>query len=427
MRKTGELKGNPLTEMEAKIAFKLLFDAQEERFYNTRAAYLSALGLTEEDLTEAGIELSTLQLIGFKLEEIRRQLKKEAKFSRVVDGGSAQAIKKAAERGLMVRLNVEGDDVVKDSAVKELAALKGRVTVENTKNTRMHTALAIIAALGVATTVLGFIALPPAGAIALIVLTLVLAGAMMVTDGYCMLEGWKKGGVPGRYDKAYIVAISSVLLAALGVSIGVTLGFGLPLIPLILAAVMGTAALGLTSTAYYKLVQKEKHWKEAHPDLETFKKALLDSDKKLETVTNLYKKLPKVDRQAIRKQYDKSRDLKKDSHFVEAYLAQENKEHALLEKAMKKTVKFFWEKAAQTKSISDQNCALKMQGLRDRVGKKITFDAILAEIKNNYGAVYKQLENDLWFMIKRTEDKTEDLGTIIDQVIAAGKDRPVVA
>ena len=75
---------------------------------------------------------------------------------------------------------------------------------------------------------------------------------------------------------------------------------------------IGAASLTLSGYAYHKIDQKKKAWDENHPSLEKFQ-ALLDAqtqnlvmdenEKVDQTVTDLFKKLPKADRLAIRKKY----------------------------------------------------------------------------------------------------------------------------
>jgi uncharacterized membrane-anchored protein len=439
LAKTGELTEKPLTEQQVKIVFKTLFALKEVELRKQRvhAAYLTALGLDDHDLE--GFDFTTLELIGFKLEQIRSQAKKEAKFSRATSDGCTEAVKKAAKRGLSERLKYEGDVIVKEAAQKELTELKGKVVSENTKNQSIHSALIAIAVLGIISTIMIFVTLNPVGVIAMTVIALLLVAGMMATDGYAMLEGWKSGNVPGRYDKTYLVVISLVIIAALAVSIGVTLGFGLPLLPMILACGIGGASLGLSSIAYYKLTQKEKAWIEDHPDLQRFKE-LLDSVAQEgeidEKVTALFKKLSKEDRLAIRKKYselssngqcgfkqEKYQKLDRLNDFGYSYLwttkFEDDKEYQLFVRAMKKSVKFFWDEWAKTKKTSDCERALKLQSVLERVKQKKEFrllDNMVLDGKLLDDDLLNKLKNDLWYVVKRQESLA-DLKHIVEAVI----------
>ena len=437
----GKLQDRPLKESEVKGILKRLFEQQESKLCENgvKESYLSLLGIDEGDLKKT--PFTVLELIGFALVENTRQRKKQAKFSRVCSGDAINAVQKAKERGLKERLKCEGDRFVQESAKKELAHLKGKVTLDNNRGKWMHGMMAIGAAIGLVSTVLALFTLPPAGGIALIVLTLLLCGSMLMTDGCFMLEGWGAGNLPGKADKIYLVVISMAIIAAMGLSIGVTLGLGLPIMPLILACVIGVTGLVLSSAAYYKLHHNEKKWKEDHPDLATFSALLnanLEPDAELdEKITTLFKKLPKADRQAIRRQYiamgahreisfrkPEYRILNAQGTFCEEFLqkivrqniADVEQDYKLLLSALKKTVKFFWEKAALTKTENDRLRALNMQGLLERVKQKNSLEATakLNEIKADLEA-YRKLKNNLWYVAKRQES-IKDLKNVVGKI-----------
>jgi hypothetical protein len=424
-------RSSQITPEQAKEAFKVLFSQLEGALVEKGIDRLfwSKLGRESRDL-------SLLELIGFLLQEEERARRHEAKFSRVVNAESVQTIKKAAERGLKERLG-DTDSFVCSAAQKELAELKGRVVQENRKNQWIHAATVGIAALGIAASVLACFSLPPVGAGVLVGITLLLAGVMMVTDSYAMIQGWNSGKQPGRYDKTYVLVVSAVIVGALAVSVGLTFGFGLPVTPLILAGVIAVLALGMSGTTYYFLSKKEKKWKEEHLDLSAFQECLRGcaQDEVNSEVANLFKKLPKTDRQAIRAKYrelspqlrfrqQKLQLLDQNGDFGAAYLQQlisgqpvEDATFQQLNRAVKKTVKVFWEQAAVTRSEIDRMRALKMQGLLERIRQK-DLQAIsqhLAQIRGDASA-YEQLKNDLWFVIKRDES-LQDLKRAVDEVL----------
>jgi hypothetical protein len=191
------------------------------------------------------------------------------------------------------------------------------------------------------------------------------------------------------------------------------------------------------------MTKKEKQWLEDHPDLEAFKSTIEALTQSQDTEFNekihtLYKKLPKVDRQAIRQQFSLTcpngslkfknlqfKALATRSNFGQEYFLDavdpskqlNAKEHQLLVQALKKTLKFFWDKALKTESEIDRQCALKLQELFERVRHSHPADLI-----SNRGALridnqsYERLKNDLWFVFKRDES-LQGLKSIVEQVI----------
>jgi hypothetical protein len=441
--KEGKLKEKPLTEQQVKEVFKELFKLQEAELRNqgVHTTYLKALGLDNNNLGD--LNFTTLELIGFKLEQIRSQAKKEVKFSRATNGDCVEAVKKAAKRGLGERLKCN-DDAVKQAAQTELEGLKGKVVSENTKNKWIHSILIVVAITGIVSSIMGMLALNPIGIIAMTVITLILVIGMLITDGSSMVDGWKTGQAPGRYDKAYIIGISIVLVIAIAVSIGLTLGLGLPILPMILACGIGGAGLGLSGFSYYKLIQKEKAWIENHPDLQKFQELLnsaqgSDLDEK---VTAVFKKLPKEDRLAIRAKYNELsankqqhefknleyKELDKDGNFGEQYLKaqirwisfkwQTPDQSKLTVRAMKKTVKAYWEKWEQSKEKTDLQRVLKLQSLFERIKQQNLrndfqekFEAMQKDTE-----MYDQLKNDIWYVVKRQES-VADLQHVVGEVI----------
>jgi hypothetical protein len=449
----GELKleGKSLTKQELKNMFEILFEAKEAEFKDNGVykAALSALDLTEDDVE--GFGFTTLELMGFNFEQGRRRAKKEAKFARVADLNCVKAVQKLGNQGLALRL-VSDDPLVKASAEKKLDELKGNIDSANTKNKWIHGVMIPIAILGITSTVLGFFPLSAVMSIVLITVTVLLALTMMGTDGFFMWNGWKQGGAPGQYDKLYLALVSLVLVTAMAVSVGLTLGFGLALMPMYMSLGIGAASLSLSGYAYYKIDQKKKAWDENHPSLGKFQ-ALLDAqtqnlvmdenEKVDQTVPDLFKKLPKEDRLAIRKKYgDMSKNneetfkqgkyIKLDTthEFGREYIwnvisgnfgGKNEKEYELLTLGMKKTVKFFWERWAQTKSMENKELALKLQSLFERVSQRqldqeddrFNFERKLWELDPH---VIEKLTNDIWYVVKRQES-LGDLKTVVESVI----------
>lgn len=400
---------------------------------DTYQKLVSSMGLNPDQIAE--YDFSFLELLGFKLEEMKHQRRKDAKLSRV--GGGPQ-IKKALNRGLKSRLDSE-NELVKNAAVEELAKLKEEIGFENIKNKVIFGLLLAVGVLGIVSSIVGFFpVLTAASGTVLIVVTLLLCLGMLGTDGYFMYNGWGSG-MPGRYDKPYIAALAVMIITILGVAIGSTLAFGLPIFPLIFTAVFAAVGLGLCGIAFDEVHYKEKKWIWEHPDLETFNASLsqsLSSDDEFldEKMAVLFKKLPKSDRVSIRKKYiEMSRNLPFNANeygkldqthdfggrYFYAHITpdglNDEKEHALLLRGMKKTLNFYWEKWAIEKTEESKRIALDIQALFEAVSKKNS-EAIKAAIVNlSDKGYYTRLKEDLWYVVKREESK-KDLMHVVQSV-----------
>jgi hypothetical protein len=437
----------PLSKQQARDVLEILFNVNRDKLRyggdSTYAHYLSSLGLSNEDVEQ--FDFSALELIGFKLQEMKRQSKKDAKISRVASNSCVDAVKKAASRGLNERLASE-DLLVQGSAKKEIANLRDKVVTANTKNKAIHVVLCAIGILGIAASILGFLVLTSPGALALLSITLILCVGMLGTDAYFMYQGWNSGQ-PGRHDKKYIMIVSLVMIIALVLSTGVTLGFGLSLLPLLCAWILGGVSLNLSVAALFMLSRKEQKWKEDHPDLARLQEVLLEQTQVLdepldEKTTALFKKLPKAHRKAVRDKYlkmsrQRQMPFKSEEHkkldqfydFSSAYLVQQiqelenmsHAEHELLVRGVKKTVKFFWQKweAAKIEQNKEWNkkMALRMQALLERVSLKKNQEAeeILLSIQED-ALAYEQLKQDVWYVVKKEESK-QDLERAVAAVI----------
>jgi hypothetical protein len=169
-----------------------------------------------------------------------------------------------------------------------------------------------------------------------------------------------------------------------------------------------------------------------------------------ETVSALFKKLPKADRLAIRKKYsvmseinavmfkqDEYVELDTSYEFGKKYIekvishnfADNENEYKLLTLGMKKTVKLFWERWAQTKSMENKELALKLQSLFERVSQRkleggddrSKFKRELEELGPH---VFEKLTNDIWYVAKRQES-LRDLKNIVDLVITDKNKKPI--
>ncbi len=421
----------PLSRDEVRELLANLFDPAQKspEIQAAREKYIATLGLDKEKVNN----FSMLEVIGFKLEEMKRQSRKNAKFSRVAGGANLAAIQKAAARGLKERLE-STDPIVKAAAKADFDQLVSSVNSMNNENLIIHGILAVYALLGVVVSIMSFFPVLASGAaMALIILSVVLSAAMLATDAYFMYLGWNSTKEPGLYDKQYIGVIACMLVSMLAISVGVTLGCGLPLVPLIFAGLIGGIGLVLCGISYDELDHKEKKWKWNHPDLPTFTKyvddqTLPDGQKGItEGVKARFKTLPKDVKRAVRGKYfemscehalrfktHEFKQLDKHFDFGGAFIAEQlkiedmkDKRHTLFVSGIKKTLKFCWEKWEKAKSIQNKELALKMQAFFDAVkvkDGKSAQKAYAALDLNSEG--YLQLKKDLWYVAKRQESKS---------------------
>jgi hypothetical protein len=262
----------------------------------------------------------------------------------------------------------------------------------------------------------------------LIVVTLVLCLGMLGTDAYFMYNGWGSG-MPGRYDKHYIVALAAMIVVILGVAIASTLSFGLPIFPLIFTGVFAAVGLGLCGIALDEIHYKEKKWIWEHPDLKAFSETLGTSDDEaLDEKTALqFKKLSKADKRAIKQKYidtslplltPKYKELDKNYDFGGAYFSyalNEESEHPLLLSGIKKTLSSYWEKWAIERGEESKRIALEIQALFEAVLKKDreAIKAVVAKMGNQ--DYYTALKQNLWYVVKRQESK-KNLAYIVAKV-----------
>lgn len=432
-----EVEGDekPPSKEEIKELVGGLFQIQGNALKNseTYKTLISSMGLKPEQIAE--YDFSFLELLGFKLEEMKHQSRKDAKLARV---GAGAQIKKALERGLGPRLASE-NPLVKEAALEEIHALKGKVETANTTNKIVLGLVLAVGILGIVSSIIGFFpVLTAVSGTLLIVVTLVLCLGMLGTDAYFMYNGWGSG-MPGRYDKHYIAALAGMIVVILGVAIASTLSFGLPVFPLIFTGVFAAVGLGLCGIAFDEVHYKEKKWIWEHPDLKAFLNtlnlSLASDDEALDEKTALqFKKLPKADKRAIKQKYiemskdlplltPKYRELDKNFDFGGEYFYSQitpdglnnEKEHALLLRGIRKTLSFYWQKWAIEKTEESKRIALEMQALFEAVSKK-NAEAIKAAVaKMGDQAYYATLKQNLWYVVKRQESK-KNLAHIVASV-----------
>lgn len=458
LKKEGNLQGKELSRSEMKKVVEALFDAidQDEE---AKAAYLNAycekMGLKPQEVEF--LNLSSLEICGLKLEEQHRQTRKEARFERAVGGEALEKVKDAYRKGLAERLTSDNPEV-QAAALAEAEALEKTVRTALIKNLVIFSTFVVIGILGVVVSVatIGLFALPPGWALAMMILTVALVVAMAGIDIYFWKTGLDSSAKPGEYDKVFIAVIATVLFISMVVAIGLTWGYALPLLPLILTMVMGVTGLGVCAYGYVKTDEREWKWKANHPDLERVENVLPQGeaeDVELdERVTKLFKKLPKAERQAVRAKYfeqsaqmpfrsiwqlhlDNGKDFggeyvnhvfNTNDPSAEDFILYEHElaydaQHKIIERAAKKTAKAYWEKWHHAKDeIAKQN-ALKMHTFMEllKLQERDAIQAQLSSIKED-AELYDAFKANIYYLCKRQES-AKDLRTVLHAVRTADR------
>jgi hypothetical protein len=252
-------------------------------------------------------EFTPLEALGLLIDQHKLKTRQWVQLKETTSLPVAQAVDKAYRRGLLERVN-NGDPLVQKNARKDMKELIGRVRVENTKTKRVHTALLIINLLGAILSVVGVLTLPFGIGIAISALSLLITIASIGSKAY-LAKKTLSDSPCGKYDKAIVITIAILLGISLIALTGVTLGFGLSLVQLVGGLAIGALGEGFLGYYYHLLTQKDVLWKQAHHSLEIFQKFISQKEEWDQDVHNLFKKLPKDLRIALRQQYAQRKDL----------------------------------------------------------------------------------------------------------------------
>jgi hypothetical protein len=425
----------PLSREQVREFLTQLFAQRKGEF--DKSAYVKSMNL---DLSHENCFDSVLQLIGFKLAEEQRSLRSRAKFSRVTSSGCLEAIEKAANRGLLERLK-STDELTHTRAKLKVAKLKDMVWDATTTNKVIHVAFAINGLLTFTTGLIGLVTAIPGLLVAASGIFMASSAGWGVVDGYFSIQGLSNG-TPGTYDKQRIIALACFILIMLAVSTGLTLGYGLPLIPLILALAFGVVGLNLCTVALVQAYRKELQWEKDHPDLTRLRDCLLSKgyDKYQfsntthldEEAAEMFKKLPAKDREAVReiyfnqskkgqlpfknKQYadwDTVGDF--GGNFIEGVEKEQLQptDLKLFKLGVKEAVAFAWQQYAVKKTEENKAIALQMERLLAAIKKEdlTATKAALSDIKTNVNAL-EQLKGELWYVVKRSESARDFYGVV---------------
>lgn len=390
-----QLDGPILNQEEAEQLIQEGFIAHDQALRES-SVYEQLLGLAKIDKTDLqGIDFSPLALLGFSLNEKMRQDKKIDKLSRVTSHSSVLQLTKLAKRGLSIRLESE-NALIKNAAEKEFDAIEQKIRIENNKAIGMHTVLFIVGLCGIAASILAFLMLNPAGSLTIV--TLLICVGMGIVDTDCAFTGADQGP-SGKYDKLYLAACTTLVVISFALSVGLTLYFALPLVPLVIAIGLAGAELLVLEFAYVKLLLKEKSWNEQHLTLADLKEHLDNAgDEPVDEKTlALLKKLPKEDRLAIKKQYLSKKN-------IDCVVA--NKQWII--KAIKKVTHNFWNIWWENKTQENAQLALKIQEIVEELKEtEQNQNSIkkIQQLKDTCLAAYDKFTQEMQYLAKLHQSK----------------------
>ncbi len=383
------------------------FDCEELKNHPHYKELLFSLGLTEKDME--GLDYSLLELLGFSIEEQRRQERKDVKLARLTDAGCVEAIKKAAARGLAERLESK-DPLTREVASLELRSIKVEQATE--KNRFFNKLFVVIGFIGAISMLIGMLpfAWAPMAAFVIVLLPLVL---MFYADAKFANDNLNAVGPIGKFDKKYVIAVGVIALVSLILSGGITgalVGLGYltmaHLLPLIPAALIGLAGMGLSVYGYRKLNEKEEKYRAAHPNLETvttlFQNALEDFLTEQQEAS--FKKLPKIDRLAVRKAFQsqlEDYDIGKHCPIESFPTKWTSEEKRLMIKAVKKSWKFYaLDRVPESKPIAHLMRSLLDTMLSPSEENDKKFTEAFKKLEYNE-AVFEHFQQDVVYVFAR--------------------------
>lgn len=327
------------------------------------------LGLRDQEYWQ----LTPLEAIGLVITQQTIKKRNWVELKERTNTQVAEAVDKAYRRGLVERINSD-NPAVKTIAKSQMKRLVGRVRIESSQTKRIHKALLIINLLGSIMSLIGLITLPLGIGIAITAISCLITMSSIGIKLYLSKKELADSAC-GEHEKTLIIILAVLLGISLATFTGITLAFGLPLLQLgVVLGVGGLLGGGILGYQYHLLNQKERLWKEAHPSSEVFQKLLSEKKGWDKEVHNVFKKLPRDLRQAVRRKYE----------------AENNPDFRLLTlgnkiSILKKTAKHFWQKWLISGLEEDRKLALEVQGVHDSLllFKKQTRKHANLDINNN--------------------------------------------
>lgn len=383
----------------------LLGGIQVDRKFCQRT--VGALGYDVSSVKSLGLD--ALQVYGLKLEHERRQAKKDAKMERLLGATTVIEIKKAFSRGLMQRLKSHNDEV-RMAAHKEYQELCRKERHKLCVETLRHVIYVAAAVLGIAITVLSFTT--PVGGVLFLSLSTGFALTMLGVDFWLMVEAFASSEAPGKYDRAYALLIGGELVVSYFTAVGITVGLGFSLLPL-LAGGLGIVLPGVVvaGAAFFMASERQKLWDERHLSLGTLKKRLSQ-----ELTPGELNRLMKntQERRELRARYLKLKGAEKAKSKGRQWLTEAMGSSSSLElqRACRKTRKLLW-KTAQTLPVdsSRRERAIKraewMQSYEHLIqkGKMRKARAYFRRLRRRSGRVVSTLRQELYLIEAMKEDQ----------------------
>lgn len=430
-------EGSHLSIEEAKKGFELL----SRMMRSPEHGVATALSM------QAVIDADPLAEMGFKLEEASRGQRKLRRFIRVTNAEAFTKVQKALQRGLEARLNSE-DPLVRGAAKVELDQLKVQVLKANMTQLLVHIMMTAFGVIGIPIFVLGFMTL---GTLLTTVYTgssLLLAAMMFSTDFYYWIQGMDPAGQPGKYDKAFCIAIAVVLAAVVAVSLALTFTYGLPLLPLIVSIAFCALAFGINGYSYYRIDQREKRWEAEHPTpevvLELLQNDAIPEQERLELFHERSQYLPTSDQAKIRAQIvgrgafntERYIALNADNRFGENLYRQyvdgltgnptpegftaEEKEKIVL--ALNRTTEYFWEVNQEENALVAEKLRILLSTEGQNLVEHVQF---LSELKTKHADVFNQLAGELHYAFLKDDLNVAQLNMLTSIVGDLISSKPV--
>jgi hypothetical protein len=368
---------------------------------------LGSLGYDVSKVSELG--LSGLEQYGLKVLHQRSQLKKEAALGRLMGGSTVTHLKKALNNGLIERLR-SSDPVIRLSAEKEFEGLQMVERKALIVEGLYFAACFAAAALGIAVTVLSFTS--PMGGVLFLSVSIAMALTMLGVDLRGMVQSLLSKERPGKYDKAYALFLGGMMVAAYLACVGVTLGLGLSLTPLLVGG-LGVLFPGvvLAGGSYVMADQKQKRWDETHLSLEQLQEQVHIARSASE-INGLIKRT--VARGALRAQYlkDGKKVQGKGRSLLKKAASHPDED---LKRASRKTVKLFW-KMVDLAPVESREKAIRRAELIQKYDDLIAADKItearaqLRKLRRVSGQVSSALREQLYLIkaMKADVDRFEE-------------------
>ncbi|MBS0621285.1 MAG: hypothetical protein JSS61_07520 [Verrucomicrobia bacterium] len=195
---------------------------------------------------DANCTLSTLELVGLKIEIEKSQARKEKKFTKVLGENCYDVLFKAATK----------------QQIGDVPGLINRVKAESTKRLTIHSS-SLVMSLGLGCITVLSILLKFGRVVPLV--SLICSGlSLAIGAGRIGLETWKMQeifeGPVGKYDRHFIIAGMVFGVLSLAATIGITFFLSGPLLPAFVAILATIVAFGFSYYSLHLVKKKEERY-----------------------------------------------------------------------------------------------------------------------------------------------------------------------